>query len=92
MLPLVITEQDEINNTHGSRAPLGLGVNYILMSIALLMVGCRMLVKGKLGKLGIEDALILISMVRSPPPPHTLLSFHSSRNAVLTTVLHSPVS
>lgn len=79
-------------DTQGNRAPMGLAINYMLVSIALLMVGCRILVKAKLGKLGIEDALIVISMVRSPPPPHTLPSFHSSRNAVLTTVLHSPVS
>lgn len=52
-----------------TRAPLLLGISFSLYFVALIFVSLRILVKSKLGKLGMEDVLIVISAVCSPPPP-----------------------
>lgn len=66
MLINYTTEQANTNANPPSRAPMVLGVNTALLSIAVLFVTLRLIVKGKLGKLAIEDALIVISTVRIP--------------------------
>lgn len=57
------TTADPLHTSPPSRAPLVLGVNYALLFVVMLFVGARLVVKGKLGKLGIEDVLIVISTV-----------------------------
>lgn len=63
MLIHYTTEQDAVKGSPPSMAPLVLGVNYSLLAIASVMVGCRILVKAKLGKLAIEDGLIVLTTV-----------------------------
>lgn len=66
MLINYTTEEDASPDAPDSLAPLVLAVCYSLSTVAVTMVGCRILVKAKLRKLGAEDVLIVISTVRSP--------------------------
>lgn len=46
-----------------TRAPLVLGVGFSLQIIVVFFVSARIIVKAKLGKLGVEDVLIIIASV-----------------------------
>lgn len=46
-----------------SRAPVVLGVSISLYIVTIVFVSAQIVVKGKLGKLGIEDILISIAAV-----------------------------
>lgn len=46
-----------------SRAPVVLGVSISLYIVAIVFVSAQIVVKGKIGKLGIEDMLISIAAV-----------------------------
>lgn len=48
---------------HPSRAPVVLAVMIPVYIIALILVAMRVLVKGKLRKLGVEDVFIVIATV-----------------------------
>lgn len=46
-----------------SRAAMILGIDYVLLFIALVFLSARIFVKAKLGKLGLDDVLIIIASV-----------------------------
>lgn len=56
------------NGSPETRAPMVLGINYTLLSIAVLIVSSRILVKAKLRKLAVEDAFIVAATVRYLSP------------------------
>ncbi|KAL0638697.1 hypothetical protein Q9L58_002275 [Maublancomyces gigas] len=53
------TTQTDLDPNPPSRVPLALAVNIPLIAIAVLVVTLRLIVKGRLKKLAIEDALIV---------------------------------
>lgn len=57
-----------------TRAPLLLSICFSLHFVALIFVSLRILVKSKLGKLGMEDVLIVISAVCFPPLPPSCIT------------------
>lgn len=57
------TIKDTPDASPPNRAPMVLAVNFALLGIAVLFVGLRLVVKSKLGRLAIEDALIVVSTV-----------------------------
>lgn len=63
--PMLInyTTKDNAAAAPPDRAPMVLGFNFTLLAVAVLFVSLRLLVKGKHGRLAIEDALIVISTV-----------------------------
>lgn len=63
MLIHYTTAQGALDSAPASRAPLVLGVNYSLLAISVTCVTLRIIVKAKLGKLMVEDALIVASTV-----------------------------
>lgn len=63
MLIHYTTAQGALDSAPASRASLVLGVNYSLLAISVTCVTLRIIVKAKLGKLMVEDALIVASTV-----------------------------
>lgn len=69
-----------------SRAPVVLGVSISLYIVAIVFVSAQILVKGKLGKLGIEDMLISVASVRYLS---VYLSGQSNTNSVTCCLGHA---
>lgn len=61
------TTRTDIESSPPSRVPLTLAINIPLLVIAVLVVTLRLIVKGRLKKLAIEDALIVPPTVWIPP-------------------------
>lgn len=61
------TTRTDLEPSPPSRVPLTLAVNIPLLAIAVLVVTLRLIVKGRLKKLAIEDALIVPPTVWIPP-------------------------
>lgn len=55
--------QDPTTYRAPTRAPIVLGVGYSLLSLSVVIVSLRIIVKARLGKLAIEDALIVMATV-----------------------------
>lgn len=69
---MVLNFTEGIGSTHGdvsleTRGPLVLVVHSVLLAVAILVVGSRILVKAKLRKLAVEDSLIVAATVGYPP-------------------------
>lgn len=57
-----------VSNGHiSTRAYSAIALNLPILVIAWVMTSARIVVKAKIKKLGIEDLLIVIALVRNPP-------------------------
>lgn len=63
---MLLHYQSETPAAVPTRAPIFLGIGFALHFLAVLFVGARVLVKWKLGRLGRDDVLIVISTVSYP--------------------------
>lgn len=66
MLPAFQTDDDSNFTDPPTRAKVFMATILPLYALTLVIVGARFLVKTKLNKLGVDDLLIGISMVRLP--------------------------